>query len=112
MKQLRLNFSDYSADEQEVDAMRNRAKAEQYFKREVYVMRVNGEWGAVLPKRRYNVIFNADAGVELVEFVQKVKADLEELGIKPHFHCVQNFGVENKIAEQQQFIRRLNNGRD
>lgn len=112
MEEQRFNFSDYSAKEQEQDAQRYKTQKEQYLKREVYVMRVNGEWGAVLPKRRYNVIFSADAGVDLVEFVQKVKADLEELGIKPHFHCVKNFGVENKIAEQQQFIRRLNNGRD
>lgn len=112
MEEQRFNFSDYSAKEQEQDAQRYKTQKEQYLKREVYVMRVNGEWGAVLPKRRYNVIFNADAGVDLVEFVQKVKADLEELGIRPHFHCVKNFGVENKIAEQQQFIRRLNNGRD
>ena len=108
MEQGRLDFSDYPAHEQELDAQRHIANIA---KREVYVMRVNGEWGAVLPKRRYNVIFNADAGVELVEFVSKVKADLEELGIKPHFHCVHNFGIESKIAEHQQFIRRLNNGR-
>ncbi len=111
MKQGQLNFSDYSAKEQEQDAQRHKTQKEQYFKREVYVMRVNGEWGAVMPKRRYNVIFNADAGVELVEFVQKVKADLEELGIKPHFHCVQNFGIESKIAEHQMTIRKLNSGR-
>lgn len=112
MKEQRLDFSDYSAKEQEQDAQRHEFNKGQYFKREIYVMRVNGDWGAVMPKRRYNVIFNADKGVELVEFVQKVKCDLEERGIKPRFHCVQNFGIESKIAEQQQFIRRLNNGRD
>lgn len=111
MKEQRHDFSDYSAEEQEMDAQRYEFNKEQYFKREVYVMRVNGEWGAVMPKRRYNVIFNADAGVELVEFVQKIKADLEELGIKPRFHCVQNFGVESKIAEHQMTIRKLNSGR-
>lgn len=109
---LRLNFSDYSAKEQKQDEQRHISGIGNKAKREVYVMRVNGEWGAVLPKKRYNVIFNADAGVELVEFVSKVKADLEELGIKPHFHCVQNFGIESKIAEHQQLIRRLNNDRD
>lgn len=111
MKQGRLDFSDYSAKEQEMDAQRHIADVSNKAKREVYVMRVNGEWGAVMPKRRYNVIFNADAGVELVEFVSKVKADLEELGIKPHFHCVQNFGIESKIAEHQMTIRKLNSGR-
>lgn len=67
-------------------------------------MRVNGDWGAVLPRQRHNVIFNADKGVELVEFITNVKADLEELGINPRFHCVRNFGIESKIAEHQKDI--------
>lgn len=68
---------------------------------EIYVMCVNGDWGAVWPRKRHNIIFNADKGVELTEFVTNVKADLEELGLKPRFHCVNNFGIECKIAENQ-----------
>ena len=75
-------------------------------------MRVNGDWGAVMPRKRHNVIFNADKGVDLTEFVQNVRADLVEMGIKANFRCVQNFGIECKIAEQQRIIRELNNGRD
>lgn len=80
---------------------------------DIYIMRVNGDWGAVLPRKRHNVIFNADKGVELIEFVQNVKAELLELGITPRFHCVQNMGIESKIAEHQHiFIRNLKNERD
>lgn len=79
---------------------------------DIYVMRVNGDWGAVLPRQRHNVIFNADKGVDLVEFITNVKADLAELGINPRFHCVQNFGIESKIAEVQKILFRGKDGRD
>ena len=104
MKQLRLDFSDYSAKEQERDAMRFRSKHTR--PKDIYVMRVNGEWGAVLPRPKHNVIFNADYGVELVEFITNVKADLQAIGLNPRFHCVQNFGIESKIAEHQR-LRKL-----
>lgn len=99
MKEQRLDFSDYSAKEQERDVFNNLSRKER--PKDVYVMRVNGDWGAILPRRKHNVIFNADKGVELVEFITDVKNDLNELGIKPRFHCVQNFGIESKIAEHQ-----------
>jgi hypothetical protein len=101
-KQLRIDFSDYSAKQQEIDATR----AERRQTKDIYVMRVNGDWGAVMPRPRHNVIFNADKGVDLIEFVQNVRDDLVELGIKPRFHCVQNFGIESKIAEHQ-IVKRL-----
>lgn len=106
MKQLRLNFSDYSAQEQERDAFGSLKSARP---KDIYVMRVNGDWGAVLPRKRHNVIFNADKGVDLVEFIQNVKADLAELGLNVRFHCVQNFGIESKIAEHQHLILRGKN---
>lgn len=96
-QQLRIDFPDYPAQEQERDAKASKT----FLSQEIYVMRVNGDWGAVWPRKRHNIIFNADKGVELTEFVTNVKADLEELGLKPHFHCVQNFGIECKIAEHQ-----------
>ena len=101
-KQLRIDFPDYSAQQQEIDATR----AERRQTKDIYVMRVNGDWGAVMPRPRHNVIFNADKGVDLIEFVENVRDDLVELGIKPRFHCVQNFGIESKIAEHQ-IVRRL-----
>lgn len=105
MKQQRLNFSDYTAEQQEDDAKSFWAK--QRRPSDIYVMRVNGDWGAVMPREKHNVIFNADKGVELVEFVTNVKADLAELGLNPRFHCVQNFGIESKIAEHQYDFKKL-----
>lgn len=101
-KQLRIDFPDYSAQQQEIDATR----AERRQTKDIYVMRVNGDWGAVMPRPRHNVIFNADKGVDLIEFVENVRNDLVDLGIKPRFHCVQNFGIESKIAEHQ-IVKRL-----
>lgn len=101
MKEQRINFPDYSAEEQDRDAK----KAEKKNIKEIYVMRVNGDWGAVMPRARHNVIFNADKGVELVEFITNIKEDLQELGIKPRFHCVKNFGIECKIAEFQYLFK-------
>ena len=97
IEEQRLPFSDYSAKQQEIDALR----AERRQTKDIYIMRVNGDWGAVMPRPRHNVIFNADKGVDLIEFVENVRDDLLELGIKPRFHCVQNFGIESKIAEHQ-----------
>lgn len=99
MEEQRLDFSDYPAKEQEKDVFSNLSK--QNRPKDIYVMRVNGDWGAILPRKKHNVIFNADKGVELVEFITNVKADLQDLGITPRFHCVQNFGIESKIAEHQ-----------
>ena len=107
-REQRLPFSDYPPDEQERDA----TKAERKHYHDIYVMRVNGDWGAVLPRKRHNVIFNADKGVNLVEFVQDVKKELTRLGIKTRFHCVQNFGIESKIAEHQNIMGSKNSGRD
>ena len=99
MKELRLDFSDYSSVEQEKDEFFKKKKETT----DVYVMRVNGEWGAVMPRKRHNVIFSADTGVEITEFIENVKEELLKFGIKPRFRCVQNFGIESKIAENQIF---------
>ena len=110
MKEQWLNFSDYSAKQQEADAKAYQSKMTR--PTDIYVMRVNGDWGAVMPRQRHNVIFNADKGVELVEFVNNVKADLQDLGLNVRFHCVQNMGIESKIAEHQHLILRgKNDGR-
>lgn len=102
MREQRLNFDDYSTDEQERDA--NKKERAKYLN--AYVMRVNGEWGAILPHKRHNIIITADKGVELADFVKEVKAEFEELGLKIRFHCVQNFGIENEIAKfQHKFVK-------
>lgn len=105
MKEGRLDFSDYSAQEQERDMYGSLSKSNR--PKDIYVMRVNGDWGAILPRKRHNVIFSADKGVDLIEFINNVKEDLGDLGIKARFHCVRNMGIENKIAENQHEFDKL-----
>lgn len=102
MTQLRLPFSDYSAEQQERDAKR----AEQLKKTDVYVSMVDGVWNAIIP-RKHNIIINGLKGEQLTEFVKNVSDDLVEMNIKPRFHCVQNFGIECKIAEHQDDFAKL-----
>lgn len=101
MKDERIPFPDYPAKEQEQDERKHAAAVDKAVSREIYIMRVNGDWGAIMPKRRHNYIITADKGVDLTEFVSEVRKDLEKLGLKPHFHCVRNFGIENEIAKIQ-----------
>lgn len=103
IEEQRIPFPDYTPEEQKRDA----TKANRKHYHDVYVMRVNGDWGAILPRKRHNVIFNADKGVELTEFVKDVKEELTRLGIKTKFHCVRNFGIESKIAEHQGIVNEV-----
>jgi hypothetical protein len=47
MKQLRLNFSDYSAEEQEYDSQRIIKKVPKH----VYLLKVDGEWCSFIVKK-------------------------------------------------------------
>ena len=109
MEEQRIPFPDYPVKEQEHDAK----KAKNKNIKEVYVMRVNGDWGAIMPRPRHNLIFNADKGVELTKFIENLRKDFKEFGWKARFHNVMNYGIECKIAEYQHPIRKeRNNGRD
>lgn len=107
MSQQRMSFSDYSAEEQERDAERFKLRKST----EVYISRVDGVWSAVIPKK-HNIVIHGLKGEELVKFIQNVSEDLAEFGIKPHFRCVQNAGLELHIRHNQAILRRFNNGRD
>ena len=107
MKEQRLNFSDYTAEQQEADAARNN-KEKPRLPFEVYVMRVNGEWSGVMPRAKHNIIFSPDSGVDLKEFVEDVQADLAQFGIKPKFRCVNNFGIAKEVLKAK-MIEKLKN---
>jgi hypothetical protein len=107
MKELRLNFEDYTAEQQEKDAALN-SREKPVLPFEVYVMRVNGEWSGVMPRAKHNIIFSPDNGVELKDFVEDVQEDLAELGIKPRFRCVNNFGIAKEILKAK-MIEKLKN---
>lgn len=95
MKQLRIDFPDYSAEEQERDA--NRFKPN-----EIYLSRVNGEWGAVMLRKYGAVVFNA-GNTPFIDFVQGIMEDYPDFKLR----CVKNFGINEKIAQYQGMIARM-----
>jgi tRNA(Ile2) C34 agmatinyltransferase TiaS len=103
MTQLRINFPDYSAEQQERDAKR----AEQLKKTDVYVSRVDGVWNAIIP-REHNIVINGLKGEDLTEFVKNVSEDLAEMNIKPNFRCVRNHGIDAHFIHNQQILKRFN----
>lgn len=107
MKEQRLDFSDYTAKEQECDAKR----AERLKKTDVYVSRVDGVWNAIIP-RKHKIVINGLKGEDLTGFVKNVSEDLAEMNIKPNFRCVRNHGIDAHFIHNQQILRRINNGRD
>lgn len=108
MKELRLDFPDYPAAEQEKDAERAARRKET----EIYVMKVNGAWGGYMPRANYSMTFNTKRGVELPEFIQTLKEELAEINIKPRFRCIENQGVADHIKQQQFILKGQSNGRD
>lgn len=88
-KQLRIDFPDYSAKEQERDSMKSRF-------RQVYVMKVDGEWA------HFTIIDGKD------DFDFYDKADLTEtyFAIKSKFpehqvRVIQNEGLQNYLRDQK-----------
>lgn len=101
MKQLRLSFSDYSAKEQERDAMKSRFK-------QVYLMKVDGEWG------HFTIIDGEDDidfhKGDLTETYFELKARFPEHTVK----VIQNKGLENYLRDKRPEIvkKRLSNVRE
>lgn len=99
MKQLRIDFPDYTADNQERDAERH----EERQKKDIYIVKVRGTYGAYLPRESLPISVNSDHGDNLTSFYGKAKDFFEnELHIKPRFHCVLNHGIEEHILKQVQ----------
>ena len=96
-RQLRFDFPDYSAAQQERDVERS----ERLKQKDVYVMRVNGVWNAYLPRPHYPLAMTGHRGEELKDFIKGVKKSFEEeMHIKPHFHNIVNQGIEDYIKPQ------------
>jgi hypothetical protein len=104
MKQLRIDFPDYTAENQERDAQRYEEKQ----KKDVYIVKVRGTYGAYLPRESLPISVNSDHGDNLTAFFGKAKHFFEEeLNIKPKFHCVLNQGLEEHILKQIQIQKLL-----
>lgn len=96
MKQLRIDFPDYPAKEQEKDIERSQCLKQI----ETYVMRVDGVWGAYIPRPRHSISITGNKGENLPEFIKGVTEKLDEFNIKPRFRCILNKGVEDFIKQQ------------
>lgn len=86
MKQLRLDFADYSAREQERDAMRSRF-------RQVYLMKVDGKWA------HFTIIegkedYDSHDG-DLTQTYYEVKQKLPQHSVK----VIQNKGLEDYLRD-------------
>lgn len=97
MKELRIDFPDYTASNQERDAK----KYEEQQKRDIYIVKVKGTYGAYMPRESLPLSVNSNQGQGFAEFVQETKNFFEnELNIKPRFRCILNKGVEDYIQHQ------------
>lgn len=88
MKELRLNFSDYSAKEQEKDAMKSRFK-------QVYLMKVDGEWGHfTIIDGKDDIDFHSG---DLTETYFELKAKFPQHAVK----VIRNEGLENYLRDKR-----------
>lgn len=102
-KQTRIDFTDYTSENQERDAQKHAEKQ----KKDVYIVKVNGKYGAYLPRESLPLSLNSNHGQGFTEFVQETKKFFEdELKIKPRFRCVLNKGIEEHL-KQQMIIQNL-----
>lgn len=96
-KQLRIDFPDYTADNQERDAQRHAEKQ----KKDIYIVKFKGVYGAYLPRKGDAVSFTGEIGDDLTKFYEKAKSFYnDELDINPKFHVVINRGIEEYIQQQ------------
>lgn len=96
MKQLRIDFPDYTAKEQERDAQRYERRS----KKDIYIMRVDGVWGAFMPRDKCSISLAGKQGQELASFILEAQDFfIDELNIKPNFHCVLNRGIEHHLRQ-------------
>ena len=91
MKELRLNFSDYPAIEQEYDAQRIKKPL-----KHAYLMRVDGEWAHfIVTKRGDDYKFYGDK--DLTEVYYDLKEKYPDY--KPH--VLRNESIENYLRERK-----------
>lgn len=96
-KEQRIDFPDYTADNQERDAEKHEKKQQ----KDVYIVKVRGAYGAYLPGESISISVNSDQGQKFIDFIQETKDFFEkELKIKPRFHCVLNDGIQQHINQQ------------
>lgn len=64
--------------------------------KDIYLMRVDGAWGAVIPSKCLTVV-NAPKSADLIEFYHELK----EMFPDHRMRCVMNKGIADKIRQHQ-----------
>lgn len=88
VKHLRLNFSDYSAEQQEKDTLN-------HIRRQVYLMKVDGEWGHLIIKQLGNDDIDFYPQKTLFEVYDELKKEFPNCQPK----VIQNRGLEDYLRE-------------
>ena len=103
IKELRIDFPDYTAQNQERDAQRNSEKQ----KKDVYIVKIKGNYGACMPDGDDFISYGNSKAKDLTEFYKVAHKYFEKLGINPKFHCILNQGIEDFILQQIQIQKLL-----
>lgn len=103
IKELRIDFPDYTADNQERDAKHYEEKQ----KKDVYIIKVRGNYGAYMPDGDDFISYGNSKAKDLTEFYKVAHKYFEKLKIKPRFHCIHNQGIEEYILQQIQIQKLL-----
>lgn len=93
MKELRLNFSDYPAIEQEYDSQRIIKKVPKH----VYLLKVGGEWCSFIVKKDGDddIKYFEDRKLpEVYKWLKKHRPDYEP-------HVLRNEGIENYLRDRK-----------
>lgn len=91
MKELRLNFSDYTAEEQEVDVRRHKARK---VIRHAYLMKIDGEWGHfIINQQGDDIKFYGQKS--LTEVYYELKENRPDYTAR----VIQNEGLENYLRD-------------
>ena len=92
-KQLRINFPDYTAEQQEADIRRFSDAAKKLNKPTLFVLKVNGEWAHLDLKLRYK--FYED--MNLYQMFNEIKRTHPDHNLK----YIINEGLENYLREMK-----------
>lgn len=103
MKQLRIDFPDYTTENQERDAQRHA----ELQKKDVYIVKIRGHYGAYMPDGNDYISYGNFDAKNLKEFYECSNIYFAKLKIKPKFHCIHNQGIEDYILQQVQIQKLL-----
>lgn len=103
IKEFRIDFPDYTTENQERDSK----KFLESKKKDVYIVKVRGNYGAFLLDGDDNISYNNFEAKNLTDFYKVAEKFFKKIGVIPRFHCVLNKGIEEHILQQIQIQKLL-----